>query len=180
MCMGGVKCTYKADNPKRKRRRKKKSSEKKETGECKMQKMKSGLMMFCLTVLLSCAALMMNTGTASAMTLQDLCGDYRIVGETRALKAYYCSQIGCIVSFNMEDGTFIGKQKDASGKLTGHDYITNVYVHNGTIHCWANIQGLKSRNDCWIRIYNNGATLEIVDNDPIHGDEPVFLKLSRM
>ena len=43
-----------------------------------MQKMKNGLMMFCLTVLLSCAALIMNTPTASAMGLADLQGDYRM------------------------------------------------------------------------------------------------------
>lgn len=145
-----------------------------------MQKMKNGLMMFCLTVLLSCAVLMMNAPTASAMTMQDLCGDYRITWETRAMRAYHCEQKGNIVSFVMEDGAFIGKKKEVSGKPTDHNYVTNAYVENGTLHCTLNIQGLRARTDCWIRISNNGAVLEIVDNDPIHGDEPVFFELHRI
>ena len=145
-----------------------------------MQKMKNGLMMFCLTVLLSCAALMMNTPTASAMTLADLQGDYRIIWECSAFRHYGCNNKGCIVSFVMEDGALVGKQKDVSGKLTGHVYVYNVYVQNGTAHCSLSYSPGLNRSDCWIKISNNGAVLEIVDNAPIHDDEPVAFRLNRL
>ena len=145
-----------------------------------MQKMKSGLMMVCLTVLLSCAALMMNTPTANAMTMQDLCGDYRITGEDPAFRSMGCNDKGCIVSFVMEDGAFIGKQKDVTGKLTGHHYITNAYIANGAVQCTLNIPGLRAQPDCWIKIYNNGQALEIINNEPSYSNEKVSLSLQRI
>ena len=99
-----------------------------------MQKMKNGLMMFCLTVLMSCAALIMNTPTASAMTLQDLQGDYRIVAQGNRV----IISAGCIVSFKWENGELIGtatKVTQASGWKVGQIIMQDVYVDNGVVYC---------------------------------------------
>ena len=125
-----------------------------------MQKMKSGLMMVCLTVLLSCAALMMNMPTASAMSLRDLCGDYRI---TDAYPAGHSQ--GTIISFTIENGEFIGRVKKAASGVAwnpGDIYMKDVYVDNGKMHCQI------LREDVWysacpVNVSSNGATIQVID-----------------
>ena len=100
-----------------------------------MQKMKNGLMMFCLTVLLSCAALMMNTPTASAMTLADLQGDYRIMNSHSS--ADNCN--GTIISLAMENVELIGRIKKPSSGVAnvwkpGDIFMKDVFVQNGNVH----------------------------------------------
>ncbi len=87
-----------------------------------MQKMKNGLMMFCLTVLLSCAALMMNTPTASAMTLADLQGDYRIMNSHSS--ASKCN--GTVISLSMENGELIGRIKRPSSGVADVSWILDL------------------------------------------------------
>ena len=66
-------------------------------------KIKSILTIFCLAVLLPCAVLMMNTGTASAMTLADLQGNYRVQDQHNSSEF-----AGCIITLKMENGELIG------------------------------------------------------------------------
>lgn len=127
-----------------------------------MKKMKTGLMMVCLTVLLSCAALMMNTPTASAMTLQDLVGDYRVVGGDAGRIS------GSIVTLKMENGNLIGIVKQKSSGATywvnGGVFMRDVYVENGVIHCQA-IQGNDDVfSDMVVEVYSNGKTLRYIWN----------------
>ena len=135
-----------------------------------MQKMKNGLMMFCLTVLLSCAALMMNTPTASAMGLADLQGDYRLVKIADWMPGIGCRNKGLIISWVRENGDYLGivkktvNEPDCHNKV-GDQVITGVYVENGIVHCSLNYTPGLSRNDCTLRIYNNGATLQVIDDD---------------
>ncbi len=123
-------------------------------------------MMFCLTVLLSCAAMMMNTGTASAMTLADLAGDYRIVAKSANTDAS-----GCIVSLRWENGELIGtatKVTSRSGWKTGQIFMQNVYVDNGTIYCQCTPDGPTYAEYLWdyrLKIFNNGAILKVVNVD---------------
>ncbi len=128
-----------------------------------MQKMKNGLMMFCLTVLLSCTALMMNTPTASAMTLNDLQGDYRIV-YTKGEDGIF----GTIVSLRMEDGNLIGrvKQKSSGAEnwVNGGIFMRNVYVENGKIYCRAIHRYDDLFFDMEVEIYSNGAKLCFVEH----------------
>ena len=119
-----------------------------------MQKMKNGLMMFCLTVLLSCAALMMNTPAASAMSMADLQGDYRVVENP---PGSYVS--GSIISLRMENGTLIGRVKQANGKdwNNGDIFMQNSYVDQGKLHCRARY--ISNFLDMTVGIEDNGATL---------------------
>lgn len=132
-----------------------------------MTKMKNGLMMFCLTVLLSCAALMMNTPTASAMTLQDLQGDYRIVAQgNRVLHS-----AGCIVSFKWENGELIGtatKVTQKSGWKVGQIIMQDVYVDNGVVYCQFTPDGSGYADTMFnykLQIFNNGKVLKVADID---------------
>ena len=126
-----------------------------------MQKMKTVLMMFCLTVLLSCAALMMNTPTASAMTLNDLQGDYRVVGGMTS------KTIGCVISLVTENGELVGKVKKVSPSIkwhVGQTVIQNIFVNQGTIYCQSLTDG--ENNDIWsdndtMLVYNNGGKIKI-------------------
>lgn len=124
-----------------------------------MQKMKNGLMMFCLTVLLSCAALMMNTPTASAMTLADLQGDYRVVGGTENVT-------GSIVSLRMENGILTGTVKQKSSSATywvnGGVFMRDVWIENGVIHCQAIGGNDDVFRDVTLEVYSNGKTLRYV------------------
>ena len=126
-----------------------------------MQKMKSGLMMFCLTVLLSCAALMMNTPTASAMTLQDLAGNYRIV---RGAGPNTDSARGSIVTFADEYGDMVCRMTKPSQTCQfdiGDVIATNIFIDNGYVHCTVNTAPYDSHS-LFIQVYDNGATLRFV------------------
>ncbi len=125
-----------------------------ETEECKMQKMKNGLMMFCLTVLLSCAALMMNTPAASAMTLADLQGDYRVVENPPGGNV-----AGSIISLRMENGNLIGRVKQSNGgdMRNGDIFMQNVFVDQGEVHCKAFY--MAGYLDMVVGVENNGSTL---------------------
>ena len=121
-----------------------------------MQKMKNGLLMACLTVLLSCAALMMNAPTASAMTLADLQGEYRVLSSQ-------CHAFGSIISLQIEDGALIGRVKqksaDAEGWVNGGIFMRDVYVENGKIHCRAINFYDDLFTDMTVDVESNGAML---------------------
>lgn len=162
------------------------SRPKNETEESKMQKMKTGLMMFCLTVLLSCAALMMNTPTASAMTLADLQGDYRVVRTAKWLRDQGANNTGLIISWVYEDGEYLGRIKkipqgvDSNFLNPGDSVISNVYIENGTPHCILRYSYGNRRNNCYIKVLDNGGTLQVVDYEPIYSSEPVAWELHRI
>ena len=151
-----------------------------------MQKMKNGLMMFCLTVLLSCAALMMNATTADAMGLADLQGDYRVVGTAKWLRDRGANNTGLIISWVYEGGEYLGKIKtipqgvDSNLLEPGDIVISNVYIENGTAHCSLRYSYGNRRDNCYIKVLNNGTTLQIVDYEPIYTNESVAWKLQRM
>ncbi|MBQ8699940.1 MAG: hypothetical protein IJ521_13250 [Schwartzia sp.] len=129
-----------------------------------MQKMKNGLMMFCLTVLLSCTALMMNTPTASAMTLADLQGDYRIVSSESSNK----STTGSVISIQMENGELIARVKKPSSGVDwnpGDVFMKDVYVDRGTIYCKALVMS-SSYSDLVMVVSSNGSTLELYHGKP--------------
>lgn len=125
-----------------------------------MQKMKNGLMMFCLTVLLSCAALMMNTPTASAMTLNDLQGTYRIQPND------FVSFSACVVDIRLEKGELIGRITKATRRSeleVGTIFMEDFYVQNGQVHCNVLVDGYKDyRVTAKVDIYNNGAILDVI------------------
>ena len=105
-----------------------------------MVKLKNFLMMFCLAVLLPCAVLMMNSGTASAMTLADLQGNYRI----QATQHNGSKFAGCIITLKMENGELIGtvtKATRRSGLQEGMTFLEDVYVDNGKVHCNCLVDG---------------------------------------
>ncbi|MBR1761124.1 MAG: hypothetical protein IJ741_08095 [Schwartzia sp.] len=127
-----------------------------------MQKMKNGLMMFCLTVLLSCAALIMNTPTASAMTLADLQGNYRIVS------GYALGSSGTTLSLAMENGELIARVKKPSSGVDwnpGDVFMKDVYVDRGTIYCKALVMS-SSYSDLVMVVSSNGSTLELYHGKP--------------
>ncbi len=124
-----------------------------------MTKMKNGLMMFCLTVLLSCAALMMNAPTASAMSLADLQGTYRVVEFDSLWSGMGYRAKGRVISLKMEDGQLIGRvaQKDGDWEV-GEEMIHHVFVDNGTVNCTVYI-GSGKDVECIMRISQNGSTI---------------------
>ena len=142
-----------------------------------MQKMKNGLMMFCLTVLLSCAALMMNTPTASAMTLADLQGTYRIVRGDPCIK----ETIGSTISLAMENGELVGRVQRPSSNAkywsSGDIFISDVFVDNGTV----NMQLDNSYGTLvpgFMKIQSNGGTLKLFKNSL--GEGTVIYELHRL
>ena len=135
-----------------------------------MQKMKTGLMMFCLTVLLSCAALMMGTPTASAMTLADLQGDYRIVRSESA----HTETNGSIISIQMENGELIARVKKPSSSVKwnpGDIFMKDTYVDNGKVH-FQMLTGAGFYTSSFMVIHGNGSTLDLcwdsLPTNPIH------------
>ncbi len=132
-----------------------------------MQKMKNGLMMFCLTVLLSCAALMMNTPTASAMGLQDLTGNYRITESGRLTKYMSYDNTGAIVTFTYENGDFVGTITKGTRGGTRSDtaIIYDVFVENGTSHCTIACFATANFPHGVMKIFDNGATLKFYTDD---------------
>ena len=150
-----------------------------------MQKMKSGLMMVCLTVLLSCAALMMNTPTASAMNLMDLQGEYRIVGATDG-GTWTTPTKGSILTFFNEDGDLIGritKPSHTSPFSTGDPCLVNMYVDNGTIYgTWVfEHNGDREKEDqIVIRVYNNGTTLRIEGDRKAGNNQDFYWELRKL
>lgn len=132
-----------------------------------MQKMKNGLTMFCLTVLLSCAALMMNTPTASAMGLQDLTGNYRITESGRLTKWMSYDNTGAIVTFTYENGDFVGTitKGTRGGTLSDTAIIYDVFVENGTAHCTIACHSSASFPKGIMKIFDNGATLKFYTDD---------------
>lgn len=124
-----------------------------------MQKMKNGLMMVCLTVLLSCAALMMNTPTASAMTLADLQGDYR-VQDSQMVTIF----AGCVITLQFEKGELVGRVKKATRKSElqeGQIFLEDVYVENGKVHCNCLVDGYTdSYRATTIDVINGGKILD--------------------
>lgn len=162
-----------------------KQPSKNEAEECRMQRMKSGLMMFCLTVLLSCAALMMNTSTASAMTLMDLQGDYRIVGAPEN-GTYTTPTKGSIVTFANEDGDLIGritKPSHTSPYSVGDPCLVNIYVDNGVIYgTWVfEHNGYREVDDqIIIRVFNHGGTLRIEGDKKSGNSQDFYWELRRL
>lgn len=143
-----------------------------------MQKMKSGLMMVCLTVLLSCAALMMNAPTASAMELMDLQGNYRIVNAPPN-GTYTTKAKGSILTLANEDGFLVGRittPSQTSPYSIGDAALVNIYVDNGVIHgTWVYQHNGYTEEDgqIIIRVFNNGSTLRI-DGDKNAGESQEF------
>ena len=127
-----------------------------------MQKMKSVLMMSCLTVLLSCAALMITTPTASAMTLNDLQGKYRIVDGKDGSS-------GTIISMTTRNGELVGIiERVSSGAKyldNGAVFARDFFVDNGTVRCKA-LQYHDSYYDMTVVVRSNGSTLEFYWGDP--------------
>ena len=132
-----------------------------------MQKMKNGLMMFCLTVLLSCAALMMNAPTASAMGLADLTGNYRITESGWLTKHMSYDNTGAIVTFTCENEDFVGTiTKGTRGGTTSDTAIIyDVFVENGTAHCTIACHAKACFPQGVMKIFDNGATLKFYTND---------------
>ena len=150
-----------------------------------MQKMKNGLMMFCLTVLLSCAALMMNTPTASAMNLMDLQGEYRIVGACDN-GTYTTPTKGSILTFFNEDGDLIGritKPSHTSPYSIGDACLVNIYVDNGVIYgTWMfEHNGYReTEGQIIIRVYNNGTTLRIEGDKKAGNSQDFYWELRKL
>jgi len=135
-----------------------------------MQKMKNSLMMFCLTVLLSCAALMMNTPTASAMKLSDLQGDYRIVSSESSNKR----TTGSIISIQMENGELIARVKKPSSGVDwnpGDVFMKDTFVDNGKVH-FQMLSQYGWYKPSFMKISGNGSTLTLhwddIPTNPIH------------
>lgn len=141
-----------------------------------MQKMKNGLMMFCLTVLLSCAVLMMNTPTASAMTLADIHGDYRIT-DSYPNDAWK----GMIIAYAMEDGELIGRVKKCPSTVDGtigYIFMKDVYVDNGNVYAQV-LQNGGSYSSFPVKVFSNGATLQVI-NTMMTGNNSVIFELHKM
>jgi len=132
-----------------------------------MLKMKNALMMFCLAVLLPCVALMVNTGTASAMTLADLQGNYRIQDQHGSSKF-----AGCIVTLKMENGELIGtvaKVTRRSGLQEGMIFLEDTYVDNGQVHCSCLVDGHTDfYKNTRIDILNGGRVLDFSNGSGGH------------
>lgn len=123
-----------------------------------MIKLKSILTMFCLAVLLPCAVLMMNTGTASAMTLADLQGNYRVQDQHNSSEF-----AGCIITLKMENGELIGivtKATRQSGLQEGMTFLEDVYVDNGEVHCNCLVDGYTYYRPARIDVMNGGSVLD--------------------
>ncbi len=134
-----------------------------------MQKMKTGLMMFCLTVLLSCAALMMNAPTASAMSLADLQGDYKCTkqGNNTCYPQFGKPLERCIITFTYENDEYYGvvTRTKHDGPAQGKDIIKDGHVENGTVHCW--IWASKFPGDGYgtMRVNSDGTILTFYDSN---------------
>lgn len=131
-----------------------------------MQKMKNGLMMFCLTVLLSCTALMINTPTASAAA-EAVHGNYRVTETARWINEYMPAT-GMVINFQMENGNLIGRvsqPRPGNYHEKGNVAVRVIYEDRGTIYCDLIPSPGDERNNYTMRVYDNGMTLKIFDRD---------------
>ena len=130
-----------------------------------MKKMKNVLMMFCLAVLLPCVALIMNTGTANAMTLADLQGTYRVMSSENLNRMGGYPE-GTIIEMVYKDDDLVGTVKKKGSRSlfsVGYTAIADVFVSNGKVTCmWCDSPGSDNPNSV-MQIYDNGDTIKIVD-----------------
>ncbi len=107
--------------------------------------------------------LCVSDSKASAMTLADLQGDYRVVG-VEGFAAWYSAK-NSIITFAIENGDLVGritKKSQSAGLDLNAAVIYNVFVDNGIVHCdLTPHNGFSS--SCVMVIYDHGGTLRLVD-----------------
>ncbi|MBQ7515236.1 MAG: hypothetical protein IJS96_03045 [Schwartzia sp.] len=130
-----------------------------------------------MAILLSFATLALNAPTASAMTLADLQGDYRVV-DVQGYSTMYGSAKGSVIAFSIENEDFIGKIKKKGQTCSsdvGEAVVYNVFIDRGLVNC--NITPCAGYGaDCIMVVYNNGETLRLVDkNDYDNGQANQYI-----
>lgn len=143
-----------------------------------MKWLRSNLLMFSFMVLVSCVVFVANNGTASAMTLTDLQGTYRIV-DTDTLWGNNAKG-GLVELQNTSDGLAgIAKNSPSNGNgfKAGNKVIYDVWVDGDVIHCKADYSIVSCGWDSTIKIYDNGQSLKIVQDE---NDHSLFWVLKRV
>lgn len=123
-----------------------------------MKKMKT-MLLVCFAMLMGMMAFSMNAPSASAMTISDLQGMYRVQSG---------SATGSEIRVQLKDGDLVGeivRLRGINGTFSywevGSLYFKDGYVENGKVKVavlWYN--GMHA-NGYTMSIYNNGATLSI-------------------
>lgn len=118
---------------------------------------------FMLCTVLSCVVVLIVSSDAKAMTLEDLQGDYRIIEEGDTLHTWGVHSDGSIVTLSYENDDLAGRVKKPSkgcGFVAGDQFLSDVYVDNGTAYCQFSALPGFTKNSV-INIYNHGATIRI-------------------
>ena len=126
-----------------------------------MKLLEKKFMVFCFALVLSCVAFVFNGNMASAMTLSDLEGTYRIV---EADNIWSSGNKGCLVEISMTDKGLVGIQKNDIGFDAGAIIICDVWVDEGIIHCQVPFKPSGDRQDSVLKVYNNGNMLRAESN----------------
>ena len=134
---------------------------------------KGNLLVLCLSLLVSCAVLLVNSSFASAMEFNDLQGNYRMVSSPSG--GWLTSPTrGSIVTFSLENGEMVCRMTKPSPKSyyeVGEIVFNNLYVEDGTIYgdvmCGSYTEAIV------IRVMNNGADLR-VEGDRRSGNKQEF------
>ena len=129
-----------------------------------MKLLEKSFLMICMTALLSFAIFLTNDNHASAMSLSDLQGTYRIVdSDTTQLGGQHSK--GGVVELKYIDGELVGIGKNSpsngDGFSAGAKVIYDVWVDAGVIHCKASYSVAIDRKDSILQVYDNGNTLKV-------------------
>ena len=145
-----------------------------------MEKMVKKILMICMAVLVSCVAFGMSNNMASAMTLNDLQGRYRVVSAADIGFSGRDGE-GCLIELKIDNGNLVGIcQNKINGFKPGDVMLKDIWVDNGVVHCTTNY----STSYRWMRsimnVYNNGASLEVVQSDNKRSEKPCWWKMKRV
>lgn len=104
-----------------------------------------------------------GSSPAQAMTISDLQGDYRIVGQTYTWGANAGSMV---FNLHMVDGELVGTIKQLNGSKSfdnvdvGRTIMEGFYVDEGTLYCqWTYGPGCTWLSK--VNVYNNGAEFKV-------------------
>lgn len=123
---------------------------------------KNHLWTICLAVLFSFAFLLANVPAASATSMSDLQGQYRLVNSPKN-GTYTTKSRGSIVTFSYEGDDLVGRMTKASPTSTFHNgdiVFTNMYVDNGELHATI-VFDEYDQDVVVIRVFENGSFLRV-------------------
>lgn len=135
----------------------------------------------CMAALFSFVFLLANVPAASAASMSDLQGQYRLVNSPPD-GTYTTKSRGSIVTFGYEGDDLVGRMTKASPTSTFRDgdvVFTNMYVDNGELHATI-IFGDYDQSVVVIRVFEDGRFLRVEGDKRSGNDQDLFWDMRKI